>query len=241
MAVTSTSTEAELIAEYWNNVFLNNLRSNLAFYDYGLKSVQPPGTGVMTHWLGLYDTSGALVTGLTEGTDPDETTLSAQDQTATLIQYGESVQISDILQDTWVGGSYQQLMERLARSAALTLDTVVRNIAFTAGGSAQFAGTATALANIDISTTFAVNVQEVREAVNSLEELACPTFPDGFYAGIIHPDVKYDLNTFGSFYQKIVDKCRKLLGNLYEIISSETQKWGRSTTIIGNLQAIAYG
>ena len=204
MAVSTTSTEPELISEYWNNVFLNELRENLVFYDYGLKSMPPSGTGVMTHWLSLADTTGASVTGVTEGTDPTETTLSAGDQTATLAQYGEAVLISDILQETWVAGSYQQLMERLARSAALTIDTVIRNICFTAGGSAQFAGTASAIAGIDTTTTFAMNVAEIREAVNSLESNACPTYPDGFYVGIIHPDVKYDLQGDTAQWQEIL-------------------------------------
>jgi N4-gp56 family major capsid protein len=140
MATSTTSTEAEIIAEYWRNVFLNELRENLVFWQYGMVGTHPRGSGTLVHWLALDDLSAAAA--LTEGTDPDEYTLSAGDQTATVAQYGASVLVSDLLQDTWVSGSYQTLMERLARNAALTLDTVIRNTCFTAGGSAQYAGTA---------------------------------------------------------------------------------------------------
>jgi len=191
MAASTTSTEAELIAEYWNNVFLSNLRENLLFWRFGMKSTHGRGQGTMAHWIGLYDmtASGSL----TEGTDPNEHTLSAQDQTATVSQYGGSVLISDLLQQTMLPGSYEQMLANLARNASLTIDTVIRDGVFTAGGSAQYAGTAVARNSIATDGSFDADITEIREAVNSLESNKAAPFPDGRYAGIIHPDVKYDL------------------------------------------------
>ena len=202
MAVTTTGTEAELIAEYWNSVFLNNLRENLVIEQFGLKNVHGKGSGTMVHWLGLYDLSAAAA--LSEGFDPTEFALSAQDQTATVEQYGAAVRISDLLQDTWQAGSYQTLMERLARNAAYSIDTIIRDACLTAGGSAQYGGTAVARNSIASDGTFDADLAEIKEAVHSLESLKVPTFPDGFYVGIVHPDVKYDLQGDTASWQEIL-------------------------------------
>ncbi len=49
---------------------------------------------------------------------------------------------------------------------------------------------------------------------------------------IVKAQSQYNLNNIGFFYRKVVDILRKLRGTLYETIRSETQKWGRSETII---------
>jgi len=231
VAVSTTSTEAELIAEYWNNVFLNELRENLVFYDYGMKSVHPKGSGTVVHWLSLADLTAA--TALSEGTDPTEYTLSAGDQTAAIQQYGASVLISDLLQDTWVSGSYEQLLERLARNAALTLDTVVRDTCFTAGGSAQYGGTAVARNSIATDGSFDADIREIREAVNSLESNKVPTFDDGFYVGIIHQDVKYDLQGDTANWQEILKHTETGLEDVRRGVGTAPGRGGIVGTMFG--------
>jgi len=202
MATSTTSTEAELISEYWNNVFINELRENLVFEKFGLKSSNPGGSGTTVHWLSLGDMSAAAA--LTEGTDPSEFTLSAGDQTAALKQYGATVKLSDLLQDTWISGSMQNLMERLARNAAFTIDTVIRDVNFTAGGAAQYAGSAVARNSIATDGSFDMDLAEIREAVNTLEGAKVPTFANGSYVGVIHQDVKYDLQGDTANWQEIL-------------------------------------
>lgn len=202
MTTTTTSTEAELLAQYWNNVFINELRGNLVIEQFGLKNIHPKATGNVAWWLAMADLTAAAA--LSEATDPTEYTLSAARISATVSQYGMSVLVSDILQDTWVAGSYQTMMERLARNAALTIDTVIRNAIFTAGGSAQIAGTAVHYSTIVNNATFDTDMAEIREAVRNLETLKVPSWPDGTYVGIIHPDVKYDLQGDTANWQEIL-------------------------------------
>lgn len=203
MAVSTTSTEAELIAEFWNNRFINELRANLVFWPWGLRNTHPKGTGTLIHWLSLADLS-ASGSALTEGTDPTEHTLSAGDQTATVKQYGASVLASDLLQDTWVPSSMSNLMERIARNAAKQLDTVIRNVNFTAGGTVQYAGTAVARNSIATDGSFDMDIAEVREALNTLESAKAQPYPDRYYRGVIHPDVKYDLQGDTANWQEIL-------------------------------------
>ena len=87
LTASSISTEGELIEEYYNKVFINELRSNLVFAGWGLMGRHPRNQGELVHWLSLADFSAAGA--LTENTDPTENTLSAGDQTAVLAQYGE--------------------------------------------------------------------------------------------------------------------------------------------------------
>lgn len=206
MAVLTTTSDGtqidQIIAEYWNNRFLSELRDNLMFYDYALKNTHARGQGTMVHWMGITDlTAGAAIT---EGSDPTEYNLSATDQTATVSQYGASILVSDLLQDTWVAGSYQQLMERLARNAALTLDTIVLNAVITGGGTASYGGTAVARNSIATDGSFDADIAELRKGVNWLEGLKAQTYPDGFYRAVISPDVKYDLQGDSASWQDIV-------------------------------------
>lgn len=203
MATTTTSTEPELIAEYWNNRFINELRNNLVFAPWGLKGTHPKGSGTMVHWLALADLSASSAAG-TEGTDPTEHTLSAGDQTATVSQYNDVVKVSDILQETWLPGSMGTLMERIARVAAKKIDTVVRDAAFTAGGTVQYAGSAVARNSIATNGSFDMDLAEVREASRTLEGYAAQPFSDGYYRGIVHPDVKYDLQSDTANWQEIL-------------------------------------
>lgn len=231
MAATTTGTEAELIAEYWNNVFLNELRENLVLEKFGMRSSNPGGAGTTVHWLSLADltASGAL----SEATDPTEHTLSAGDQTAAIKQYGGSVLVSDLLQDTWVPGSMENLMERLARNAAFTIDTVVRDTNFTAGGAVQYGGTAVARNSIATDGSFDADIAEVREAVNTLESNAVPTFQDGFYVGVISPDVKYDLQGDTANWQEILKHNESTIGTVLGGVGMAPGRGGFVGTMFG--------
>lgn len=236
MAVSTTATEPELIAEYWNNVFINELRANLVFAPWGLKGTHPKGSGTMVHWLALADLS-ARAAALSEGTDPTEYTLSAGDQTATVVQYGDSVLVSDILQDTWQPGSMGQLMERLARKAALEIDTIIRNSVFTAGGSAQYAGTAVARNSIATSG-FDISIPEIREALNSLESNYAQPFRDGYYRAIIHQDIKYDLQGNTANWQEILKNTESGMEDIRRFGNATSP--GNGNGVVGRLFGVEF-
>lgn len=202
LTTTDTSTEAELLDEYYNSVFLNELRANLVFHGWGLENTHPRNQGNLVHWLSIADFSAAGT--LSEGTDPTETSLSAGDQTAQLEQFGQTVKLSDLVQGTWLPGSMSEVMERLARVAALEVDTYIRDNCFTSGGSAQYGGTAVSRNSIASDGSFDADIQEIREAVNSLETNKAQPWPDRLYRGIIHPDVKYDLQSDTANWQEIL-------------------------------------
>ena len=235
LTASSISTEGELIEEYYNKVFLNELRSNLVFAGWGLMGRQPRNNGELVHWLSLQDFSAAG--NLTEGTDPTENTLSAGDQTAVLAQYGQTVQLSDILQGTWVPQSLVEVMERLARAASLEVDTVIRNSCFTAGGSAQYAGSAVARNSIATDGSFDVDMAEIRNATHSLESLNAQPFADGYYRGVIHPDVKYDLQADTAHWQEVLKHTES---GLRDLRGGNAASNGKGNGVVGELNGVEF-
>ena len=190
MPTTTTGTEAELLKEYWRDIFLSELRASLIFDQIALTATHPANMGTTVHWLSLADLTAAGT--ISQSFDPTSYALSAGDLTAGLLQYGASVTLSDLVKKTAVGSFISQLMERLARNASLTLDTVIRDSVLTAGGTVQLAGTAVARNSIATDGSFDFDIAELREALNTLGRNNVPAIGDS-YVAIVHPDVKHDL------------------------------------------------
>lgn len=191
MALTTSNAAQVLKDDIYHSKFLDELRANLVLAELGLVGFAPKGQGTVCSWLSLADMTAAGV--LTEGKDPTSFGLTATRQSATLSQKGASVEISDLMQDASINGYMEAIMERLGRNAALTIDTIIRDANLTAGGTAQYAGTAVARNSVAQDSSFYLDVAEVREATRYLEGNNVPTFADGFYVGVVHPYAKYDL------------------------------------------------
>jgi|GEM_PF-1494568 len=192
MATSTTSTEAELIKEYWKESFLKELRSNLTFFNLGLVSNHPKNNGTTVHWLSLADLSAAAA--LTEGTDPTEYTLSAGDITAGITQYGAVVKTSDLLEGTSMSSFMTELNERIARNAKKTIDNVgIRDAILSAGGLVQYAGTAVARNSIADLSYFDFDLSQVRDAKNTLTRSNALPLRGNNFVCVHHPDATYDL------------------------------------------------
>lgn len=181
-----------LMKQYWIPGFLTELRSNLVFKPLGEMGVVPGGNGLTVHWLSMADLS-VNATAATENTDPTSYTLSGGDKTATLTPYNEAVLMSRHLARTWIEGSMDEVLNKLARNAAHKIDRVIRDSVLTAGGVAQFAGTAVARNSIPQDSAFTLDVAEIREARNRLERANVAPHSDGFFVAVAHPDSLYDV------------------------------------------------
>lgn len=191
MAATTTATEAEMLKEHWNETFLEELREGMVFYDLGLKSQAAKQEGTTVHWLALADMSAAAA--LTEATDPTEYTLSAGDMTAALKQYGASVLVSDLLQDTIIGTGMNNIMERIGRNAAKTLDIVVRNAVLSGCTNVRYGGTAVARNSIATASHFDFSVTTIRKARNFFNNANAQPLDGKNYVAVAAPNVIYDL------------------------------------------------
>lgn len=138
------------------------------------------------------------LTPITEGVTPSGNSLTVTAKTATVLQYGDFITQSDVLELTSLDNTILEATKLLGRQAGLTLDTVVRNVlqsgtnvTYCSKISATGAETAvTSRANLD--ATAQLTVDTVMQVVAKLRAQNAPTI-NGKYVAIIHPYVAYDL------------------------------------------------
>lgn len=154
-----------------------------------------PQNGGKTIEFRQFDPLPELTQPLTEGETPDGQSMSVKKVEATVKQYGGYVTLSDLLSLTAVDNNILQATKAIASQAGRTLDTITREI-LNAGTVVQYAdGSVTSRAALSYTSTSVnhnLTVEAVKRAVRYLESQDAPKI-NGFYIGIIHPNVKYDL------------------------------------------------
>jgi len=191
MATTNLTTTGGLAAKmavYYSKRGLSKLRENLVIHQFGEKKELPKNNGKQVNWFRRVDSAADTAT-ITEGTVPSPITLSSNQVTAQLAQYGNFTQTSDLLEMTSIDNEIENAVDTLSFKAARTLDTLDRNV-LDAGTTIQYGGAKTSLA-----TTAAADVLNgavVRNAVRALNVANAMPFGEN-YAWVIHPNNAYDL------------------------------------------------
>ena len=117
--------------------------------------------------------------------------------TAAVEQYGGFVELSDVLLLTAIDNNLVQATKLLGSQAGRTLDTITREV-LNGGTNVQYAEGQVSHrydlsgGNTDSTKNHYLTVDAVRRAVRFLKVMNAPKI-NGYYAGIIHPDVSYDL------------------------------------------------
>ena len=227
MAVGTTTTTATALKQYWHDFFLENLYDMLAMKGLTKTAKVPKGSGKTVWWVGIgkVDPVGAS---LTEGTDPTARSSKASRISGTLAEYGNLVKNSRLFMDVVIDGTKEAIMKDLARDAAKLLDDTVLAKALDGGTPLYAAGL---LARNSIVAASTATIKDIRKAVRLLSLSSVPRFPDGFYVGLVHPDVAFDLQTDTAWtdivknlqllWKTIVEKFREIGGNLKKIIPRE--------------------
>jgi N4-gp56 family major capsid protein len=172
------------------------------------------------------DTTGAglalATTPLVEATPPTETALSAFKITKAVAQYGAYVKASDLLVHQSIDPVWAEIFALLGEQAGQTLHTILMN-ELGAGGSAQYASTATSRATV--AAAMIMTGAEVREANRTLERAKVPRFSDGFYHGIMHTDVAFDLRADTDFKNSQVYNGGVTSGGGNSMLTNEIRDW----------------
>jgi len=188
MAVTTTSILAQPVAAYYEKRFLMRSEENFVWKQLGTPGRVPKGEGKTVVWNRM--TNPAVKTALTEGTDPTPSGLSATLVSATVAQFGNFEQVSDILELTAIDSLVKEVMDVLAYEAALSIDTAVI-AAVSAGGTALIASGVVARNSLVAANT--ITVADLRKAKRNLERFAAQPHTKDRYVAVAHPDVIYDL------------------------------------------------
>jgi N4-gp56 family major capsid protein len=189
MATSTTSTNASNLHVYYEKKLLSTLEPRLVLFNLGKKQRLPKGNGKQVKWL-RYSRIESSVTPLTEGTAPSEISFTTANVTADVQQFGQFVKISDLLSDTAIDPVMENVMERLGRAAATTIEDLI-----VAELDAQAAiQRVNNRANDDaIVAGDVLNHQELIEAMISQKADFIGPHESGSYVAVIHPSNQYDL------------------------------------------------
>ena len=188
---TANTTGNDLSAEmktFYEDRLIDLAEPELVHDQFGQKRPIPKNGGKTIEFR-QFDPLPELTTPLTEGVTPDGQSMNVKTLTATVQQYGGYVTISDLLELTAVDNTLVEATKMIASQAGRTLDTITREV-LAAGTNVRYAGGKTSRAAIAAADV--LTVDDIKKAVRDLEGQDAPKI-DGWYIGIIHPNVKYDL------------------------------------------------
>ncbi len=193
----NVTTAAELSPEmktYYSDYLIDLAEPELIHDQFGQKK-DIPKNGGKTIEFRQFDPLPEMTVPLTEGVTPDGQSMSVKKIEATVQQYGGYVTLSDVLIMTAVDNNILQATKAIASQAGRTLDTITREI-LNAGTVVQYADGSVssrgALAYTSPTSNNNLTVDAIKRAVRFLEIQNAPKI-NGYYVGVIHPAVKYDL------------------------------------------------
>ena len=195
----NTTASTELSAEmktFYDKTLITLASPYLVHDQFGQKRDIPKNGGKIIEFRKFSSLPKAL-TPLTEGVTPTGNKLNVSSLSATVEQYGDYIEQSDMLELTAVDNTIVEATKQLASQAGLTMDTIVRNeivggtnVIYCPKVNGETETPVTSRANID--STSLLRVKDVFRAAAELKAMNAPKI-DGYYVGIIHPYVAYDL------------------------------------------------
>lgn len=193
---TNTTLDSGLSVEnktFYDKVLIREAQANLVHDQFGQKRNIPKNGGKTIEFRQIAALPKATQP-LTEGVTPDGSKIDMTNIEATVSQYGNYVEISDVLDLTAIDPMMVETVEIIGRQAGLTLDTITRNI-LQSGTNVYYCpkedGTkVTSRATLDSTCKLTVDV--VRRVAAQLKACNAPKI-DGSYVAIIHPFAAYDL------------------------------------------------
>lgn len=184
--LTSTVGFPNAIKIYYDKMLLDRLEKSLHFDQFGDKKKLPKNEGNEIKWT-RYTNFAASTTPLGEGVTPDGLTLASQQLSATPVQYGDYVTLSDFLVAEAIDPVIENALDVLSYRAALSLDTIIRNTLHN-NVTNQFAGGAVN----EAAVTAVMTASEIRKAAYKLKSQDVRPFGSD-YSAVIHPAQSFDL------------------------------------------------
>jgi len=167
---------------------LRRYTPNLQFAKYATKDTVARRQGLTVNWR-RFNAMAALTTPLTEGVTPTGQGLNTSAITAVMQQFGGFVQGSDVLDFAAIDPVLVETSELLGEQAALTIDTIVRDVV-AAGTNVVFA---TGTARNQVGAAHVLTSLLVRRARRVLRRNNVPPAVGGDYIAFVHPDGVFDL------------------------------------------------
>lgn len=188
----NTNTLQTLSAEaktFYDKTLLTRLLPTLVFAKFGQKKSIPSKSGKTIEFRKFASLKPAT-TPLTEGVTPTGKNLSVSAITTSVNQYGDYVEISDMLDLVGIDPVLTESAELLGEQAGLTIDNVVRD-EVCAGTNILYAGGKASTDEITASDKISADL--IARAVVILKKANVKKFDGKHYIGIVDPETAYDL------------------------------------------------
>lgn len=182
---------------FYSKRLIDNAEPMLVYDQFGAKYPIPQNGG-KTIEMRRYSPLKKALKPLTEGVTPAGNKLNVTALTATVDQYGDYIELSDMLEMTAIDNNVVVSLDLLASQAGRTLDTITREVVC-AGTNKSFAPRINAdgskteiLLREDITTACRLTPAEIRKGVAKLKRQNANPI-NGYYVAVIHPDVACDI------------------------------------------------
>lgn len=219
--LTSTGGLPQAIAIFYDRRLLSRLELKLVFDKFGQKRKLPKNSGNQVKF-SRYSNLSAITSALTEGTVPNGDTLQSTQITATPVQYGNYLALSDMLILEAIDPIIKSAMDVLGYQAGLSLDTIIRNT-LDANMTNQYAGGA----GSEGVTSAVCAAVEFRKAAKALKTLGVEPMEGDMFASVIHTATEYDL---------LSDSAAGGLLDLMKFTKPDTLEKG----VVGNMYGIKF-
>lgn len=245
---TNVTTDTGLSAEnktYYDKTLLREAEPELVHAQFGQQRPIPKGNGKTIEFRKFSSLAKAL-TPLTEGVTPDGKKLTVTAITATVKQYGDYIVQSDVLELTALDNTIVEATKILGSQAGLTIDTLTRDV-LAAGTNVMYApktvnNVVTAVtARNALAADSVLTVNLIQKAVAKLRSNNAKPIHGGYYVGIIHPYVAYDLmqdskwetaSKYGDPEQLFAGEIGRIAGVRF-VQTSEAKIWNNSSATTG--------
>lgn len=192
-----TSFNTSLLTTYLIRKFIPALEKELQLQRFATKAMVPPGEGNQGRF-NVFSNPIAVTTFIAEGTATagEVTTLTTAPTNCTIREYGQFIKMTRLGDLAMVKGSRDEVANRMAYSAALTIDTLVRTRAMESTNQLLANGASTLAATDTLSARDIVTAGIGTLAANDAAGLrGVAGHPEGEFAAVIHPEPETDMVT----------------------------------------------
>lgn len=189
MNLTSSSPLSPLMQTYYDKLFLQRAKPELAYWQFGQKRDLPANNGKLVNFT-RYLVLPAATVALTEGQNPAGRDLSTEQVTATIAEYGDYTQISSLVAKTALDPNLSEKVELFSDQAALTVDNIVRNTLYDNCTQIIYANGKASLGAV--GTTDILQTLDIQKGVRKLKKQKAKKFK-GYWQCVIGPDVEFDI------------------------------------------------
>lgn len=186
---TGTAPLAPTIQTYYDKKLLARMIANFVHAQFGQKRPIPKMGGKTVDFR-KFSSLAAATTPLTEGVTPAGNAITITNITATIQQYGDFIEVSDLLDLTAIDPVLDEMADVLGEQASDTLDQLVRDI-IVAGTAVQYA--AGRVSRVTVAAGDNLSVNEIRKAVRTLKRANAKPLDGGDYVALVEPGAVYDL------------------------------------------------